>query len=348
MSIAFCYPGQGVQHVGMAEGFVKADSAYADMVAKASEASGIDMNKLLFEENEDINITEYTQPALVTACCIITDALLKAGIKPDVTAGLSLGEYCSLYVAGALGFEDAVRLTRIRGRLMSNAVPAGEGTMAAVIGLTQEQVEAVTNTIENVWPANFNCPGQIVITGKKEAVHEAMPKLSEAGAKKVVELNVSGPFHSPLLKVAGEELGKELANVEFDAVRGVQGIKEATVKVGDTDVNVAVVHGLGNARKVLDSIKAGEKSYHFIEVMACPGGCVTGGGQPIVDAKTKMDVDVRAERAKALYAEDRSLAVRQSHKNPAITKLYDEYLEKPGSHKAHGLLHTHYTAKSKF
>ena len=215
MSIAFCYPGQGVQHVGMAEGFVKADSAYADMVAKASEASGIDMNKLLFEENEDINITEYTQPALVTACCIITDALLKAGIKPDVTAGLSLGEYCSLYVAGALGFEDAVRLTRIRGRLMSNAVPAGEGTMAAVIGLTQEQVEAVTNTIENVWPANFNCPGQIVITGKKEAVHEAMPKLSEAGAKKVVELNVSGPFHSPLLKVAGEELGKELANVEM-------------------------------------------------------------------------------------------------------------------------------------
>ncbi|MBR6523569.1 MAG: [Clostridia bacterium] len=142
--------------------------------------------------------------------------------------------------------------------------------------------------------------------------------------------------------------GKELSNIEFDAVRGVQGIKEATVKVGDLDVNVAVVHGLGNARKVLDSIKAGEKNYHFIEVMACPGGCVTGGGQPIVDAKTKMDVDVRAERAKALYTEDRNLPIRQSHKNPAITKLYDEYLEKPGSHKAHGLLHTHYTAKSKF
>ena len=215
MSIAFCYPGQGVQHVGMAEGFVKADSRYADMVSKASVASGIDMNKLLFEPNEDINITEYTQPALVTACCIITDALIEAGIKPDVTAGLSLGEYCSLYVAGALDFEDAVRLTRIRGRLMSNAVPAGEGTMAAVIGLTREQVEAVTDTIENVWPANFNCPGQIVITGKKDAVHEAMPKLEEAGAKKVVELNVSGPFHSPLLKSAGDELGKELANVEL-------------------------------------------------------------------------------------------------------------------------------------
>lgn len=215
MSIAFCYPGQGVQHVGMAEGFVKADSRYAGMVAKASEASGVDMNRLLFEPNEDINITEYTQPALVTACCIITDALFEAGIKPDVTAGLSLGEYCSLYAAGALSFEDAVRLTRIRGRLMSNAVPAGEGTMAAIIGLTKDQVEAVTDTIENVWPANFNCPGQIVITGRKEAVHEAMPRLEEAGAKKVVELNVSGPFHSPLLKVAGEELGKELEKAEL-------------------------------------------------------------------------------------------------------------------------------------
>ncbi len=174
MKIAFCYPGQGVQQVGMAEAFVKSDARYQEMVDAASKASGIDMNKLLFEPNEDINITEYTQPALVTACCIITDALLKAGVKPEVTAGLSLGEYCSLYVAGALNFEDAVRLTRIRGRLMSTAVPAGEGSMAAVIGLKQEQVESVTDTIENVWPANFNCPGQIVITGKKEAVAERL------------------------------------------------------------------------------------------------------------------------------------------------------------------------------
>ena len=125
MSIAFCYPGQGVQQVGMAEDFVKSDSRYSAMINEASEAADVDMNKLLFEPNEDINITEFTQPALVTACCIITDALLNAGIKPDVTAGLSLGEYCSLYVAGALSFKDAVALTRLRGRLMSNAVPAG-------------------------------------------------------------------------------------------------------------------------------------------------------------------------------------------------------------------------------
>ena len=219
MSIAFCYPGQGVQHVGMAEAFVKSDAKYADMVAKASEASGIDMNKLLFEENEDINITEYTQPALVTACCIITDALLKAGIKPDVTAGLSLGEYCSLYVAGALSFEDAVRLTRIRGRLMSTEVPAGEGSMAAIIGLDKETIEGVIGDMDGVWCANFNCPGQIVITGKKEAVQAAMPKLSEAGALKTVELNVSGPFHSPLLKGAGDKLAEELDKVELNDLK---------------------------------------------------------------------------------------------------------------------------------
>ena len=199
----------------MAEGFVKSGEHYADMISEASKASGVDMNKLLFEPNEDINITEYTQPALVTACCIITDALLLAGVKPDVTAGLSLGEYCSLYVAGAMSFEDAVRLTRIRGQLMSSEVPAGEGSMAAIIGLDAETIENTIKDIDGVWPANFNCPGQIVITGKKAAVQEAMPKLQEAGAVKVVELNVSGPFHSPLLKGAGEKLAKELAGVEL-------------------------------------------------------------------------------------------------------------------------------------
>ena len=138
---------------------------------------------------------------------------------------------------------------------------------------------------------------------------------------------------------------KPLENLDFEAVRGTDGIKEATVKMGGTDVNVAIAHGLGNARKLLDSIKAGEKNYHFIEVMACPGGCVTGGGQPIYDAKTRMNVDVKAQRAKALYAEDKNATVRQSHKNPDMDILYKEYFEKPGSHKAHELLHTHYTKR---
>lgn len=215
MKIAFCYPGQGVQKIGMAQGFVTAGPEFAAMMVKASEAADIDMAKLMFEENDDINITEFTQPALVTACCIITKALLAKGIKPDITAGLSLGEYCSLYAAGVMSFEDAVRLTRIRGRLMSNAVPAGEGGMAAVIGLDAETIENAIKDIEGCWIANYNCPGQIVITGKKEAVEKGMEVISSAGAKRVVPLNVSGPFHSPLLEKCGEELYAELEGAEI-------------------------------------------------------------------------------------------------------------------------------------
>ena len=114
------------------------------------------------------------------------------------------------------------------------------------------------------------------------------------------------------------------------------------------DVKVAVAHGLGNARKLLDDIRAGKADYHFIEIMACPGGCVTGGGQPIRSAKVHMDIDLKAERAKALYSEDKALKIRKSHENPYVKKLYAEFLEKPGSHKAHELLHTHYTERDKF
>ncbi len=160
---------------------------------------------------------------------------------------------------------------------------------------------------------------------------------------------VTGGVMEAALRTVYEILeGKELAKLEFNEVRGTEGVKEATIKMGGMDVNVAIAHGLGNARKLLEAVKAGEKNYHFIEVMACPGGCVTGGGQPIVSAKTYMTVDVKKERAKALYSEDERATIRQSHKNPDMDVLYKEYFEKPGSHKAHELLHTHYTARSKF
>ncbi len=160
---------------------------------------------------------------------------------------------------------------------------------------------------------------------------------------------VTGGVMEAALRTVYEILeGKELAKLEFNEVRGTEGVKEATIKMGGMDVNVAIAHGLGNARKLLEAVKAGEKNYHFIEIMACPGGCVTGGGQPIVSAKTYMTVDVKAERAKALYSEDERATIRQSHKNPDMDVLYKEYFEKPGSHKAHELLHTHYTTRGKF
>ena len=131
-------------------------------------------------------------------------------------------------------------------------------------------------------------------------------------------------------------------------MRGTDGIKEATVRVADMDIRVAVAHGLGNARKLLNNIREGKADYHFIEIMACPGGCVTGGGQPIVPARERMDIDLKAERAKALYSEDEASAIRKSHENPDIQLLYKEFFGEPGSHKAHELLHTHYQVRSKF
>ena len=142
--------------------------------------------------------------------------------------------------------------------------------------------------------------------------------------------------------------GKELMNVDFEAVRGIEGVKEATIDLDGKTVNVAVAHGTANAKKVLEAVKSGEKTYHFIEVMCCPGGCVTGGGQPIVPAKELQYIDLKTVRAKALYNEDSSKKLRKSHLNPEIDMIYKEFLGKPGGHKSHELLHTTYSAKKKY
>ena len=158
-----------------------------------------------------------------------------------------------------------------------------------------------------------------------------------------VIFGATGGVMEAALRTAYELItGEELKDVNFTAVRGVEGIKEATVKIGEMDVNVAVCSSTGKASELLESVKRGEKQYHFIEVMGCPGGCVNGGGQPIVSSQIRNWVDVRAERAKALYDEDAGKPVRKSHENPEIKQIYDEYLGKPNSHKAHTLLHTTY------
>ncbi len=164
-----------------------------------------------------------------------------------------------------------------------------------------------------------------------------------------VIFGATGGVMEAALRTAADTLGgKSVEEIEYHGVRGVDGIKEATVNMGGMDVKVAVAHGLGNARKLLESIRDGKADYHFIEIMACPGGCVNGGGQPIVSAKDKMDKDVRVERAKAIYSEDKASKIRKSHENPDMIMLYNDYLEKPGSHKAHELLHTTYTDRGLF
>ncbi len=171
----------------------------------------------------------------------------------------------------------------------------------------------------------------------------------EAATGAAVIFGATGGVMEAALRTVSEVLtGKSFDEVEYHAVRGTEGIKEATVTIGDMDVKVAVANGLGNARALLEKVQRGEVDYHFIEIMACPGGCVTGGGQPIQSSKIRSEIDLKAERAKAIYDEDRSLPIRKSHENPYIKKLYEEYLGEPCGHKSHKLLHTHYIARPKY
>ena len=159
----------------------------------------------------------------------------------------------------------------------------------------------------------------------------------------------TGGVMEAALRTAAEWItGSDAAPVDFVEVRGTDGVKEATYKVGDLTLNVAVASGLANAKKVLDSVRSGEKTYHFIEIMCCPGGCVNGGGQPVQHARVRNWVDLKGLRAKALYEEDKNLPLRKSHKNPSLMKIYEEYLEKPGSHTAHEVLHTSYRKLGRF
>lgn len=171
--------------------------------------------------------------------------------------------------------------------------------------------------------------------------------LGESSGAGVIFGVTGGVMEAALRTVVDVLAGEDMPRLEYDDVRGLEGIKEATVSVNGTDIKVAIVHGTANAAKLLNAIRAGEKTYHFIEVMGCPGGCVTGGGQPIVDARTRYYVDPRAARAAATYSEDESMAIRKSHKNPAVQKLYAEFLGEPNSHIAHELLHTTYVDRSK-
>lgn len=216
--IAFIFPGQGAQKAGMGADFYERSETARAIFDQAGERLGLDMKALCFEENEKLDLTEYTQAALVTTCLAMTRVVRERGLKPDITAGLSLGEYSAIAAAGGMDDLDAVRLVRKRGILMQNTVPAGEGGMCAVMGMEASKIEEVLEEMAgeaagDVTIANYNCPGQIVITGKTPAVEAAAERLKAAGAKRAMMLNVSGPFHSPLLVPAGEELARELETV---------------------------------------------------------------------------------------------------------------------------------------
>lgn len=229
--LAFIYPGQGAQKAGMGADFYENSSAARKLFDKAGEALDFDLKKLCFEEDERLHRTEFTQPAMVTTCLAMTRVLKEQGIRPDMTAGLSLGEYAAIAAAGAFEELDAIRLVRKRGILMEHAVPSGEGAMCAVLGMSGEAVEKEIREMADVTIANYNCPGQIVITGKTGAVKKAAEQLKAAGAKRTLLLNVSGPFHSPFLHTAGEELKKEIEKIQIHPLNIPYVANAAAVKV---------------------------------------------------------------------------------------------------------------------
>ena len=213
--IAFVFPGQGAQYTGMAKDFYEKFPVSREVFEKASKVSGLDIKTLCFEENENLNITEYTQIAMLTAEIAILRAVEEAGIHSQVNAGLSLGEYGALAASGVMREEDAFAIVRKRGILMQEAYPTG-GAMSAILGTDAELIEKICEETPGIVSiANYNCPGQIVITGEEKAVLPAGEALKAAGARRVIPLKVSGPFHCELLKEAGKKLGEELEKIEI-------------------------------------------------------------------------------------------------------------------------------------
>lgn len=217
--LAFVFPGQGAQYVGMGKDFYEKFLSCRDVYDMASKVTGLDIPKLCFEENTDINVTEYTQIAMLATEAAILRVLKENGIYSEVNAGLSLGEYGALIASEVMSEEDAFRVVRKRGILMQEAVPVG-GAMCAVMGMDGDKIAEVCESVPGIVSvANYNCPGQIVITGEEKAVAEACDRLKEAGARRCIPLKVSGPFHSIMLKEAGEKLGEVLEQVNIKDIK---------------------------------------------------------------------------------------------------------------------------------
>jgi len=245
------FSGQGSQYVGMGKELYENYDAAKKVLDEADQILDFDLKDMIFNgPEEDLNNTKNTQPAIYTVSAMVKAVLNENGFQASAAAGHSLGEYSALYAAGVLSFADGLKLVRRRGELMDQADPDGKGTMAAVIGLADEEVEAVLAEIDGiVTVANYNCPGQVVISGEVEAVGEAEELLGEKGAKKVIPLSVSGAFHSPLMEPAKEELKNTIeavdfndaqipliANVTADYVKSSSEIKEALIKQLDNSV----------------------------------------------------------------------------------------------------------------
>ena len=296
---AFIFPGQGSQYIGMGKVFFDNFSVARQVFQEADDSLHFALSTLCFQGPEDVlKLTENTQPAILTTSVAALRVLQsETGLDAELAAGHSLGEYSALVAAGALAFPDAVRIVRLRGRFMQEAVPVGEGAMAAVLGLERKDVEAVCEQAsagEVLSPANFNCPGQIAIAGHSKAVQRAIEKIKEMG-KKAVLLPVSAPFHSPLMKPAGVRLEKELepipvSDLKIPVITNV----EAQFNTSKDRVKGLLVAQVSSPVRWEESMRA--VIDHGIErVLEIGPGKVLSGLMKRIDAKMKManveDVD---------------------------------------------------------
>lgn len=286
MKTAFVFPGQGSQFVGMGKGFAE------KFLDEANQMLGFDLLKLCFEgPEEELKKTEITQPAILTVS-VAAYELLK--LKPDVMAGHSLGEYSALVAARSISFHDAVKIVHLRGKFMQEAVPLGRGAMAAVIGATRDKIVEICAQVGGVQPANMNSPNQVVISGKKESVEEAGKRLKEAGAKKVIQLPVSAPFHSQLMEPAARSLAVELSKIKINdaQIPVMANVTADYVKDGKQIADLLIKQVTGSVLwedSVLKMIKDGVSS--FVEVG--PGKVLSGlikKIDPSVEVKTYDEV----------------------------------------------------------
>ena len=271
------FPGQGAQKAGMAKDFYENSALARQLFDEADAALDFDLLATCFAKNDRIDQTEYTQPCLVAACLAIAQELRSRGFRPDMTAGLSLGEYAAIAASGGMTALDAIRLVRKRGLLMQNTVPAGQGAMCAVLGMETAAIESVLAKQDGVTIANYNCPGQIVMTGRTAAVQAAAEELKAAGARRVVPLKVSGPFHSPLLTSAGAELAEELQKVTFQELEVPYYANVTAAKVTDkADISPLLAKGVSSPVRWQQSVEAmiADGADTFVEIG--PGRTLAG------------------------------------------------------------------------
>ena len=303
--LAFVFPGQGAQKVGMGKDFYDNYDVAKKMFKEADEALGYSIMKMCFEGPEDdLKLTANTQPAILTISCIANEILKENGIQPDITGGHSLGEYSALVAAGVLKFQDAVALVHKRGAYMQEAVPVGEGGMAAIIGVDRDTIVEICQKVSAQSPVqavNFNCPGQIVIAGATKGVELAVEELKAAGAKKAVILPVSAPFHSTLMKPAAEKLAVELDKVTIsDAQIPVVANVNAQILTKADDIKASLVAQTASPVLWEDCVASMKKFGADVLLEAGPGKTLCGFNRRIDKTIKSLNVEDVASLEKSL------------------------------------------------